>query len=173
MSAVGEKKYLVRFDNGVERECPSNSLSMENMHESLPPDVVPPPHLTNQEHIKEEQLDEAQALADQDEEEPLDVEEDEDAIEEEEEEEEESGDGLASGMPGQLPTEKEQPKDYTAIKKLAKEKIAAMVGQEVTVSSKSSGAITWKVIASLDPPVIIPESEPMVKYGLKDFNLGQ
>jgi hypothetical protein len=41
------------------------------MHESLPPDVVPPLPLTNQEHIKEEQLDEA--IADQDEKEPLDV----------------------------------------------------------------------------------------------------
>ena len=90
----------------------------------------------------------------QDEEEPLDVEEDEDAIEEEEEEEEENGDGLTLGVPGQFPTEKEQTKDYTAIKKPAKDKIAAMVGQEVTVSSKSSGAVTWKVITSLDPPVI-------------------
>jgi hypothetical protein len=41
------------------------------MHESLLPDVVLPFPLTNQEHIKEEQLDEA--IADQDEEEPLDV----------------------------------------------------------------------------------------------------
>ncbi len=41
------------------------------------------------------------------------------------------------------------------------------------MSSKSSGAVTWKVIASHDPPVIIPESDSMVKYGLKDFKLGQ
>jgi hypothetical protein len=111
MSAVSEKNNLVRFDNGVKRECSLNRIRVEKMHESLPPYVVPLLPLTNQD-IKEEQLDEA--VADQDEEEPLDVEEDEDAIEEEEEEE--SGDGLVSGMPGQLPAEKEQPKDYTAIK---------------------------------------------------------
>jgi hypothetical protein len=111
MSAVGKKKYLVRFDNGVEIEYSSNSLRMEKMQESLPPDMVPPLPLTNQECIKEEQLDEA--IVDQDEEEPLDVEEDEDAIEEEEEEEEENGDGLTLGVPGQFPTEKEQTKDYT------------------------------------------------------------
>jgi hypothetical protein len=55
---------------------------------------------------------------------------------------------------------------------MAKDKLAAMAGQEVTVSTKSSGTITWKVITSLDPPIIIPESEPTVN-DLKDFNVGQ
>jgi hypothetical protein len=81
---------------GSKKNTRSNSLRVEKMHESLPPEVVPPLPLTNQEHIEEELLEEA--VADQDEEEPLDVEEDNDATEEEEEEE--NGDGLASGMPG-------------------------------------------------------------------------
>jgi hypothetical protein len=42
VSAVGEKKYLVQFDNGLEQECASNSLRVERMNESLPPDVLPP-----------------------------------------------------------------------------------------------------------------------------------
>ncbi len=29
MSAVGKKKYLVQFDNGLEKECSSNRLSFE------------------------------------------------------------------------------------------------------------------------------------------------
>ncbi len=66
VSAACEKKYLVRFDNGVEKECSSNSFRVEKMHESLPPDVVPPLPSTNQERIEEELLDEA--VADQDEE---------------------------------------------------------------------------------------------------------
>ncbi len=43
----------------------------------------------------------------------------------------------------------DQERGHYRNKKLAKDKIAAMVGQEVTVSSKSSGAVMWKVIASM------------------------
>jgi hypothetical protein len=40
--AVGGKKYLVRFDNGEEKECPSNILKVESIVTSLPPDVQIP-----------------------------------------------------------------------------------------------------------------------------------
>jgi hypothetical protein len=39
---VGEQRYLVHFDNGVERELPSSVLKMEQMVVSLPPDIVIP-----------------------------------------------------------------------------------------------------------------------------------
>jgi hypothetical protein len=45
---------------------------------------------------------------------------------------------------------------------MADEKIAAMMGQEITVSSRSSGKITWKVTSFLYPLIIIPESEALV-----------
>jgi len=42
VQAVGEKQYLVRFDNGEERELPSAVLKAERMVASLPPDAVIP-----------------------------------------------------------------------------------------------------------------------------------
>jgi len=33
---VGEKRYLIRFDNGEERELPSAVLKVEHMVASLP-----------------------------------------------------------------------------------------------------------------------------------------
>jgi hypothetical protein len=42
ISAVGERKYLVRFDDGTEKECPSAVLREERVAASLPPDVQVP-----------------------------------------------------------------------------------------------------------------------------------
>jgi hypothetical protein len=43
---VGEKKYLVRFVNGEERELPSAVLKVEHMVASLPPDLpIPTPQM--------------------------------------------------------------------------------------------------------------------------------
>ena len=39
ISAVGEQKYLVRFDDGTEKECPSAVLRVEKVVANLPPDV--------------------------------------------------------------------------------------------------------------------------------------
>ena len=47
-------------------------------------------------------------------------------------------------MPGQLPAGDKLLKDYAAVKKAAKDKMAAMIGKEVTVTSRSMGSITWK-----------------------------
>jgi len=45
-------------------------------------------------------------------------------------------------MPGQLPTEASSVvKDYHSIKRAAKEKIAALVGTEVTVTSRKNGCL--------------------------------
>jgi hypothetical protein len=137
ISAVGEKRYLVQFDNGIEKECCSNTLRVESMHEALPPDVVLPAATTAGEHREIEQSEEA--LAYQEEAEPgeeLEADNIDDDINDIPGDEE-----IPSGMPGQLPSEVEQPKDYATIKKQAKEKIAAMVGQEVTVSTRSNGTI--------------------------------
>jgi hypothetical protein len=74
-------------------------------------------------------------------------------------------------MPGQLPAGDNLPKDYAAIKKAVKDKIAAMEGKEVTVTSRSMGCITWKVVASVDPIDLIPEKDSDVKCGLRNFIL--
>jgi hypothetical protein len=48
--AIGEKKYFVRFDNGVEKVCSSNILELEHIAVPLPLDIsVPIP-----EHFREE-----------------------------------------------------------------------------------------------------------------------
>ena len=47
LSAVGERKYLVRFDDGTEKECPSAVLTVEKVVANLPPDIpVPAPSNT-------------------------------------------------------------------------------------------------------------------------------
>ncbi len=69
VSAIGEKKYLVRFDKGVEKECSSNSLRVKRIHEALPPDVIPPPPSTTCEEMECQKVSED--IADQDEEEAL------------------------------------------------------------------------------------------------------
>ena len=37
--AIGTNKYLVRFDNGEEKECASSLLKKERSNASLPPDM--------------------------------------------------------------------------------------------------------------------------------------
>ena len=44
-------------------------------------------------------------------------------------------------------------KDYHSIKKAAKEKIAALVGTQVTVTSRKNGCLAWTVVESHSPPV--------------------
>jgi len=58
------------------------------------------------------------------------------------------------------------------VKKAAKDKIAAMIGKEVTVTSRSMGSITWKVVPSVDPVDMIPEKDSSVEYGLRGFDVG-
>ncbi len=52
ITAVGEKKYLVRFDNGEERELPSAVLKVEHAAASIPLDIPIP----TAENIREEAL---------------------------------------------------------------------------------------------------------------------
>jgi hypothetical protein len=69
ISAVGEWKYLVRFDDGTEKECPSAVLRVEKVVANLPPDVqVPVPSNTVEAAEVQEAEDE---IVDQDEEEAL------------------------------------------------------------------------------------------------------
>ena len=59
-----------------------------------------------------------------------------------------------------------------AAKKAAKEKVAALLGREVTMSTKSNGSMKWKVVETYEPPEenILPEVEVLQQYGMKDFN---
>ncbi len=49
--AVGEKRYLVRFDNGEEKELASSVLKVESMVASIPPDVLPPSLATSEKKL--------------------------------------------------------------------------------------------------------------------------
>jgi hypothetical protein len=186
ITAVGEKKYLVWFDNGEEREFASAVLKVEHATASLPPDIPIP----TAENVRNEAfMENAIAEVEQDsaevevmpgarpEEEEQEVEEEaastvDDDVQEEANGAQENDD--EGQMPGQLPTAAEQSsaRDYHSIKKAAKEKVAALVGHEVTVGTQKNGSMKWKVIATHDPSDehLLREYDPVKKYGLKDFN---
>jgi hypothetical protein len=42
LSAVGERQYLLCFDDETEKECPSAALRVEKVVASLPPDILVP-----------------------------------------------------------------------------------------------------------------------------------
>ncbi len=150
VSAIGERKYLVRFDDGTEKECPSAVLRVERVAASLPPDVQVPIPSTQVEAMEAEEAQ--QEIADQDEEAELpdlpEVEDEEAAAEEQAGEEEAEAVvkevAVASdlaGMFGQLPTENEvanstSDKDYATIKKLAWDKVKSLLDHEVVVKTK-------------------------------------
>jgi len=77
-------------------------------------------------------------------------------------------------MPGQLPTAADQTssKDYHSIKRAAKEKIASLLGQEITVGTRNNGGMRWKVIDTYEPSEesLLPEFESQQFYGLKNFS---
>ena len=163
VSAVGERKYLVRFDDGTEKECPSAILRVEKVVASLPPDM-PLPNPSNPIEAAELQHA-AEEVVDQEEEEALppapEVDEAEVAAEEEAEEVEPTDETAAasdpqqSGMIGQVPTEKDASlvpagKDYATLKKAAWEKVKSLLEKEVVVTSKKH-SMTWKVIESIEP----------------------
>jgi hypothetical protein len=154
--ATGERRYLVRFDNGEEKELPSNVLKVESAAASIPPDIP----LPAQENVRgiamvEADADVQEAEEHEDlpvlrpEEEDAEVEEERNGGEAEENADDEEGalntsDGANENahdpngrMPGQLPTAANaSQKDYHSIKKATKGKIAALVGTEVSVVTK-------------------------------------
>jgi hypothetical protein len=186
ITAVGEKKYLVRFDNGEERELPSAVLKVEQATASIPPDILIP----TAENVRDKAtMENVIAEVEQDAGETEDVpdarpEEEEQELEEEatstiEDDVQEAPNGaqennIEGRMPGQLPTAAEQSsaKDYHSIKKAAKEKVAALVGHEVTVGTRKNGSMKWKEVALHDPSddSLLKEFHPVEKNGLKDFN---
>jgi hypothetical protein len=135
--AEGEGVYLVRFDDGSEKVCASGALSVESVHASLPPDVIPVAPTTS---VEAKQVDEAQQetnAVDREEEDGIapETSDDEDEQGNEDKQNEGTATNKASGQPGmigQLPSESNVPKDYAAVKQQAKDKIAAQVGKEVT-----------------------------------------
>jgi hypothetical protein len=50
-------------------------------------------------------------------------------------------------------------------------KVAAMVGQEVTITASQNCSMTWKVVERIEPDAedILPESNQGVEYGLMGF----
>jgi hypothetical protein len=210
LSAVGTGKYLVRFDNGQEKECSSQVLRKEARAAALPPDVPVPqnPNTIRQRIEEDTNVDIDVNIENQDEEEHLpqalpDAEEQEDTPDDQENEEPaptptaprdpdgrmqpepETQPAPATAapapaaphdpngrMPGQLPTATEVlQNDYHSIKQRALAKVAAMVGQEVTITASQNRSMTWKVVESLEPDTedILPESNQGVEYGLMGF----
>ena len=146
---------------------------------SLPPDIpIPTPQNVREETLMETSIEEVEADAAEVEDLPPtspeeeEMEHNEEANGEEEEQPEQQTDNEGR-MPGQLPTaEQSTVKDYQSIKRAAKERIAALIGQEVTVSTRSNGSMKWKVIETYEPPEenLIQDINVRQKYGLKNFS---
>jgi hypothetical protein len=138
---VGEKKYLVRFDNEEERECASNILKVEHMAASLPQISLFLLLKMLGKTLMETSVEELEADAAEVEDLPSaspeeeEMEHEEEANGEEDEQPEQQTDNEGR-MPGQLPTAKQSTvKDYHSIKRAAKERIVALIGQEVAIST--------------------------------------
>jgi hypothetical protein len=176
--AVGE--YLVRFDNGEERECASNILKVEHVAASLLPDIpLPTPQNAREETLMETSIWEVEADAAEVEDLPSASPEEEEMEHEveangEEEEQLEQQPDNEGRMPSQLLTaEQSTVKDYHSIKPAAQEKIAALIGQEVTISNRSNGSMKWTVIETYEPPEknLIQDINLSQKYGLKNSSI--
>jgi hypothetical protein len=169
-----ENCYLVRFDNGEEKELPSSVLKVENIIAALPPDaLLPVPQGIQEERMLEDAI--AEDLPEDNEEEDLpthlpDSDEAEVELElqfaskevapadasdpiAEEANNNTTNEADAHGrMPGQLPTVADvvendsTARDYATVKRLAKERIAALLGTTVTISAARVSTITWKVV---------------------------
>ncbi len=196
--SVGENRYLVRFDNGEEKELPSAVLKVESIVAALPPDALLPVACDMQEErllldaVAEQLIDdhEEEDLPDQlpdsgeaeaEEEMQNAAEENGTAEEEMENAADENGNDAHGQIPGQLPTEaavdaNNGPRDYVSLKRLALEKVAALRGTIVMVGTARGGGMSWKVIDSHLPPpekTVDADFERAKMYGLKNFDIGQ
>lgn len=179
--AVGERKYLVRFDNGEERELPSAVLKVEHIVASIPPDtLIPTPQNAHEEAMMESAFDELIQDGEEVEDMPVDTPELEEAelavaVDAEGEDVEPPPEPDTNGrMPGQLPSSAGDvilSKDYHSVKKAAKEKIAALVGQEVTVGTRKNGSMKWKVVEKYEPPDedLLEDYKSADDFGFIDF----
>ena len=186
--AIGERCYLVRFDDGQEKECSSNILKVEGLSSSLPLDILLPAHgVVWDISAVEEASGDPDVLDNQEVEDmPAIRPEEEDAEAANEEENLSDTDSLKEPVEalqnkndihdpneqilGQIPMEASaMVKDYHSIKNAAKEKIAALVGTQVTVTSRKNGCLAWTVVESHSPPVDELTSKASASYGLKDF----
>jgi hypothetical protein len=191
--AAGEKQYLVRFDNGLEKVCFSNTLCVANIVASIPPDMPLPEPRNIQEQVNLEVAQET--VADQAEEEhlprvPPEAEDFEAEATEAEEQEHDLEDGIPGQlrrdeavdipeqlhdpegrMPGQLARDTDAPRDYSTVKRLAIQKVRSLVGRQVRLLMKKNGQVmTWKVIDTHVAPNVLAERSPTRLYGLKNFN---
>ncbi|MFO0446461.1 MAG: hypothetical protein ACK51L_02220 [bacterium] len=198
ISAVGTNKYLVRFDNGEEKECASSLLKKERLNASVPPDI--PITATQPDQYAPEDVTENVDAENQEEEEHLP--ETTPDCDEEEVEQENNQENIPPGveqteaaattrgvsqppaipravadpngrMPGQLPTASEVVQnDYASVKRRAQEKIASLIGTEVIIKASNNRVMTWTVVANHEPDGedILGEKESSVQYGLKQFS---
>jgi hypothetical protein len=199
VKAVGDKRYEVLFDNGLVKECSSYILSVTALMSSVPPDMpIPNPQNEREEdemanvgkYIVDQQEDEdipclppkaedAEAEIDEN---GGDANDNQNAANGENQEKDanqpehhpigtENVIHDPNGrMPGQLSRGAYVPRDYASVKGLAKEKVASLIGKTVTVAMKRiTYSVTWKVIESHIPDMLLKEKEPTRNYGIKDF----
>jgi hypothetical protein len=139
------------LNNGEERELPSAVLKVEHMVASLLPDaVIPVAQNVHEEAMLKSAPDELIQDAEEGEDMPVDTPEadkvgeeeageaNEEQVDEAVEDEPPAEPDTNGRMPGQLPSAGTEvlAKDYQSTKKAAKDKISALVGEEVTVGAR-------------------------------------
>jgi hypothetical protein len=177
IKAVGERRYLVKFDNETNpRELGSQVLKVETLGASLPPDIPIPAPNNPREVVELENIEE---LVDpQDDEEHLPPHAPEHDEVEAEREDSEDVHEIQQDQEGRIPGQLErisgvqQPavSNYETVKIQAEAKIAALIGKTVLVKEKKgSSSIQWKVIPNDIPQSALPEKMEDQKYGLIGF----
>jgi hypothetical protein len=199
VKAVGDKWNEVLFDNGLVKECSSYILSVTAIMASIPPDMPFLIPRNEREEDEMANVGEYIVDQQEDEDIPRFPSEAEDAEAEIDENGGDADDNqnTANGenqeidanqpehhpigteniihdpngrMPGQLPKGADVPRDYASVKRLAKEKVASLIGKTVTVTMKrNTYSVTWKVIESHIPDMLLKENELTRNYGIKDF----
>ena len=164
---------MVRFDNGEEKECSLNILKVEHIAASFPPDVpIPVPENVRKGAILNAAIGEMEQDVEETEDLPARRPE-EDELEHEEFTIPNQQTDCEGRMSGQLPTaEQSIVKDYHSIKRASREKIAGLVGHEVTMGNRSSGTMKWKVITNYEPPdeCLLQDISTRKEFGLKNFS---
>ena len=167
LRAVADHRWIVDFDNGLQRECASNTLTVVASAASLPPQGFSPQSVLLPLRRGEQQ----ESYADDHRNEDNELEEhlpppDDDNDKEGGPFTAEEGDEGQEAAAAQA--ESQEPLSHSQRFAAAKAEIAARLGEVVTIQVSSSSHVTWKVVAESEPSRPVQQRE---QIGLSGFDL--
>ena len=163
VASCDKNKYKVKFDNGTVKECSSSSLKIEDIVAALPPNEIPQ---DVREQIEEEGGEIIEDDGESDDEE--DFIEDMDGIVN-------VGDINASADPEDIvhQTPPGTPETYQEKLKVARDRVAALLGDTTTVGNNKEN-LTWTVVtdheAVFDVELVIERKDTIKYTGYKDID---